>query len=246
MRISDDRYSRDRLRFDLALRFIQLEARTHTIHRWTGLTDDRIRKLYRFYLLESAGRSVHRRRGKSPQQAAFFTRSPPIQQESATLASVFALHGLLPTKTAASASTIAAHSPATHDTTPNITRGAQLCDAYEAFLQLVPQTRITFEHAVFLLTALTAAIEIRALRCDRCNSLIVTDSIALRAPVCVPCRGQRQESSRHTALLRSEPGIPRSANPRLVNYPAKSPAHHEQRAPHSEFSGRTLSRSPLD
>ena len=44
MRISDDRYSRDRLRLDLALRFIHHEARTHTIRAWTGLTDDRIRK----------------------------------------------------------------------------------------------------------------------------------------------------------------------------------------------------------
>jgi hypothetical protein len=48
MRISDDRYSRDRQRFDLALRFIQHEARTRTIRIWTGLTDDRIRKLYFF------------------------------------------------------------------------------------------------------------------------------------------------------------------------------------------------------
>jgi hypothetical protein len=45
MRISDDRYSRDRLRLDLALRFIHHEARTHTIRAWTGLTDDRIRKV---------------------------------------------------------------------------------------------------------------------------------------------------------------------------------------------------------
>jgi hypothetical protein len=45
MRISDDRYSRDRQRFDLAVRFIQHEARTRTIRTWTGLTDDRIRKI---------------------------------------------------------------------------------------------------------------------------------------------------------------------------------------------------------
>jgi hypothetical protein len=45
MRISDDRYSRDRQRYDLALRFIQHEARTRTIRTWTGLTDDRIRKI---------------------------------------------------------------------------------------------------------------------------------------------------------------------------------------------------------
>src|SRR6186997_2321381 len=74
MRISDDRYSRDRLRLDLALRFIHHEARTHTIRAWTGLTDDRIRKLYRTYLYEAGGTGVARHRGKSPRQAAFFTR----------------------------------------------------------------------------------------------------------------------------------------------------------------------------
>jgi hypothetical protein len=45
MRISDDRYSRERLSLDLALRFLKHEARTQTIRTWTGLTDDRIRKL---------------------------------------------------------------------------------------------------------------------------------------------------------------------------------------------------------
>ena len=78
MRISDDRYSRDRLRLDLALRFIHHEARTHTIRAWTGLTDDRIRKLYRTYLFEAGGASVARHRGKSPRQAAFFTRSSSL------------------------------------------------------------------------------------------------------------------------------------------------------------------------
>ena len=68
MRISDDRYSRDRLRFDLALRLIGHEARTHTIRAWTGLTEDRVRKLYRTYIAEHPGETVARRRGKSPQR----------------------------------------------------------------------------------------------------------------------------------------------------------------------------------
>ena len=58
MRVSDDRYSRDRLRYDLALRLIRHEARTHTIRQWTGLTDDRIRKLYRSYALHEDTRGV--------------------------------------------------------------------------------------------------------------------------------------------------------------------------------------------
>ena len=43
MRVSDHRYDRDRQRIDIALRFIQHEARTRTIRLWTGLTDDRLR-----------------------------------------------------------------------------------------------------------------------------------------------------------------------------------------------------------
>jgi hypothetical protein len=46
MRISDDRYSRERLSLDLALRFLRNEARTQAIRAWTGLTDDRIRKVF--------------------------------------------------------------------------------------------------------------------------------------------------------------------------------------------------------
>src|ERR671922_2488233 len=95
MRISDDRYSRDRLRLDLALRFIHHEARTHTIRAWTGLTDDRIRKLYRTYLYEADGRGVARHRGKSPRQAAFFTRSLRMRREAAVFASVSSLFGLI-------------------------------------------------------------------------------------------------------------------------------------------------------
>ena len=45
MRISDDRYSRERARMELALRFLRHEARTQTIRAWTGLSDDRIRKV---------------------------------------------------------------------------------------------------------------------------------------------------------------------------------------------------------
>ena len=58
MRISDDRYSRDRVRLDLALRFIRHEARTQTIRAWTGLTDDRIRKLYRSYFDRASGAAL--------------------------------------------------------------------------------------------------------------------------------------------------------------------------------------------
>ncbi|MEP7313610.1 MAG: hypothetical protein ABI859_13575, partial [Pseudomonadota bacterium] len=127
MRISDDRYSRDRLRFDLALRFIQHEARTRTIRVWTGLTDDRIRKLYRSYLADDAGSTVTRHRGKSPQQVAFFTRSPRMRQETAVLASVCYLLGVMPANRVADA----------QRSLPGVQRGTALCEAFETYRRLV-------------------------------------------------------------------------------------------------------------
>src|ERR1700692_976530 len=85
MRISDDRYSRDRQRFDIALLFIRHAARTHTSRAWTGLSDDRIRKLYRSYLCDCQGTPLTRHRGKSPQQVAFFMRTAPPPQEGGAL-----------------------------------------------------------------------------------------------------------------------------------------------------------------
>ena len=95
MRISDDRYHRERARMELALRFLRHEARTQTIRAWTGLSDDRIRKLYRSYL-GHARRQLPRHRGKSPHQVAYFTRSLRLQEETALLASVLSLLGVLP------------------------------------------------------------------------------------------------------------------------------------------------------
>ncbi len=190
MRISDDRYSRDRLRLDLALRFIHHEARTHTIRAWTGLTDDRIRKLYRTYLHEAGGATVARHRGKSPRQAAFFTRSMRMRREAAVFASVSSLFGLItPQAVASDRLAFDRASPAA----PNVARGALLCEAFEAYLALIGESQISFEHAVFLLGALLAGDELRLAHCRDCSSVLVTDRLALRTPVCNECSGTSRQ-----------------------------------------------------
>src|SRR5438045_3205449 len=96
MRVSEDRYNRDRLRFDLALRMLRHGARTRTIRSWTGLTEDRLRKLYRAYMLRRpAGSSTYRTRIKVPQHAGFFLRSSALRFESSTLAALFCMLRLL-------------------------------------------------------------------------------------------------------------------------------------------------------
>ena len=187
MRISDDRYSRDRLRLDLALRFIHHEARTHTIRAWTGLTDDRIRKLYRTYLYEAGGAKVARHRGKSPRQAAFFTRSLRMRRESAVFASVSSLFGLITPQTIVLSQTGVSHPAREAAAAPTVARGALLCEAFEAYTALIGESQISFEHAVFLLGALISGDELRVVHCRDCTSVLVTDRLALRVPVCSEC-----------------------------------------------------------
>lgn len=182
MRISDDRYSRDRQKYDLALRFIQHEARTRTIRTWTGLTDDRIRKLYRSYATGDDGQAVIRHRGKSPQQAAYFVRTPHMRQETAVFASMCYLLGVMPQGPLGDVQRLL----------PGMQRGEALCEAFETYRRLVPAPRISFEHAVFLVTALARGEELRAAHCADCAGLIVVDRLATRMRRCLACEDSRQ------------------------------------------------------
>ena len=177
MRISDDRYDRDRLRIDLAMRLIRHEARTSTIRTWTGLTDDRIRKLYRSYLSGGEGHAVVRHRGKSPQQLAFFTRSDALRQYAAALATLLRIYGALPRQPVPDAARVL----------PTVARGELLCNAYESFRSVNPATRLGIEHAAFLLVTLARADELQLVPCAECGSPGLLDRLATRASCCGPC-----------------------------------------------------------
>ena len=185
MRISEDRYDRDRERLELALRFLTHEARTQTIRIWTGLSDDRIRKLYRSYLGRAAC-YVPRHRGKSPHQAAYFTRSLRIQQETAVLASFFALAGLVP----------AQPSPGAGAALPDLARGNWLCAAFETYATMIPTAMISFEYAVFLAECLARGDQLRLGRCCDCGGLIVVERFPIREKRCQPCAAARSETDR--------------------------------------------------
>ena len=173
MRITDDRYTRDRLRLDLALRLIRHEARTRTIRSWTGLTDDRIRKLYRSYVAEAGRRDVRRRRGKSPRQSAYFMRNPGIRREAAGLATLLCVLGLLKRDGAAAPGAL-----------EQLRFGESFCEAYETFLSLN-------EHACHLLRALERQNEICLDDCEGCGSLLVILRYAERPKVCEFCASTR-------------------------------------------------------
>jgi hypothetical protein len=178
MRISDDRYTRDQLRLDLAWRLIHHEARTFTIRQWTGLSDDRIRKLYRNYVGTEGTRRILRHRGKSPRQAAYFFRNPDLHFQAAQLASLFLVYGLLCGTFLGIESRYRLGS---------LESGALLCVAYEAYLELHVPARISFEHAWFLLLALGKHDELGVARCELCGGVTLSDLLARRRIGCPNC-----------------------------------------------------------
>ncbi len=196
MRVSDDRYSRDRLRFDLALRMIRHEARTCTIRAWTGLTDDRIRKLYRTYLQHAPATPVRRHRGKSPRQIAYFMRSPAMQFEATTLASLFCMLGLVSP----------AGSGDRRRTPPmSLEWGEFFCQAYESYLVLHVTPRVSFEHAWFLLLALLCQDELRLLACRGCGGLCLVEAFAATGTTCARCA--RRPDPARTGRTTESPGV---------------------------------------
>jgi Flagellar transcriptional activator (FlhC) len=178
MRISDDRYTRDRQRLDLALRFIRHEARTFTIKQWTGLSDDRIRKLYRSYVLHNQASDVLRHRGKSPRQAAFFFRNPQVNFHAAQLASLYLMYGLMGT---------AGGRVESRYKVGSLESGTLLCRAYESYLELHAPVSISFEHAWFLLLALARRDEVGIARCASCGGLRLRDMLARHKQTCTHC-----------------------------------------------------------
>ena len=178
MRISDDRYHRERLSLDLALRFLRHEARTQTIRAWTGLTDDRIRNLYRSYM-SRGGNFVPRHRGKSPHQVAYFMRSHRVQWESAQLASLLSLFGVIPVQP----------SPELAAALPSVARGEKLCSAFELFRTTIPTSQISFEHSVFLAKALARGDQLKLGGCRECGGLMVMERLPIRERRCQYCAG---------------------------------------------------------
>lgn len=188
MRITDDRYAGERERLDLALRLIRLQARTHIITYCTGLSQDRIRKLYTTYFKHRDARRVKRHRGKSPSSVEFFVRNPWTQAEASLLAHVFAAWGLLrilPDLRTAPCKIADA-----------LAFGQRLCDAYEEFRETNPGTAISFEHAWNLLGALTEREALLLLDCGACNTFYVQDALALDGRRCPACRVRRRRPRR--------------------------------------------------
>lgn len=179
MRLTDDRYAAERRQFELALRMIGHEARTSTIKACTGLSDDRIRKLYSTYFRNAGKSDVRRRRGKSPRQVTFFVKSPENQLQSTTLVALFALGALVRIDTRYR---VAARWPR-----PDVEFGHRVCRAFETYRLLHPRAVLSFEWAWNLLVSIAENDELYLAACKSCDSHYVQDAYALDSATCPAC-----------------------------------------------------------
>lgn len=180
MRLTDDRYAAERRQFELALRMIGHEARTRTIRECTGLSDDRIRKLYATYFRNIGGTRVRRRRGKSPRQTGRFVKNAASQLQATTLVALFCGNRLL---RISDRDKVVACWPR-----PDVEFGHRLCRAYETYLLLHgDRAELDFEWAWNLLHSISYNDELYLANCTGCETRYVQDSYALDARTCPAC-----------------------------------------------------------
>ncbi len=169
MRLTDDRYVQERQRLELGLRLLRREARSGTIRQCTGMSEDRIRKLYRTYLQGQTPARSRRKRGRAPQESSLFLRNTSTHLESSLLAG--ALQSL----------ELAVHA----DSRPQRTMlmAERCCDAFDYYRQLLDDPQLCFEHAWLLMLALQRGVELVLRPCSHCRAPVLQDLFAR----CRPC-----------------------------------------------------------
>ena len=178
MRFTDDRYSGERSQFELALRMIGHEARTRTIRQCTGLSDDRIRKLYSTYFQNGGHASIKRRRGKSPRQVSRFVKNPDNQSQATTLVALYAAGLLIRIDDGA----VLPRWPR-----PDVEFGHRLCRAFETYLLLHENPQLSFEWAWNLLHCISYNDELYLANCKSCQAHYVQDAYAIDKGACPAC-----------------------------------------------------------
>lgn len=181
-------YLDERRRMELALRMIGHEARTCTIKLCTGLSDDRIRRLYGRYF---SSEPVKRQRGKSPSRTAIYVRNAVNQCEATTLAMLLLAHKVL---------------ALTHEgrmvgaaREGTLEQGLWFCTTFETYLVVHRRPHFCFERAWGLYRALERGDELVLMDCAACAGIYVHHVLERDQGLCPCCRlkGVRTRRSAH-------------------------------------------------
>lgn len=175
MRATDDRYKGEQAKFELAMRMIGFEARTGTIRYFTGINDDRIRKLYTTYF-KHGPTVVRRQRGRSPTRVSPLVRTPLKTLESGAFVNLLLMNGLL-----------SLENPPGPPLKGSVDLGQRLCDCFATFERLVPRTSLTFEWGWNLLVSMRRGDELGISTCETCSACHLFDLLAVPRAACPVC-----------------------------------------------------------
>jgi hypothetical protein len=176
MRVSEDRYSRDLRRLNLAERFLRHEVRTQWICAWTGLSVHRVRNLYRSYDKSSGG--IPRHRGPSPNRLASYLRSPALRAEASAIGGLARVFEVVPPKPA----------PNAWRDRANVEAGERLCAVFELYQQIVPQSRFTMDQFIRLAIALTEGGYLEMGHCTTCHGALLVERLVPSRRLCLACQ----------------------------------------------------------
>jgi hypothetical protein len=179
MRATDHRYAGEMAKFNLAVRMISHEARTGTIRFCTGLSEDRIRKIFNTYFKCDPTNTIKRRRGKSPTQIGPFLRSPLLQSEATILTCLFLYCDILHLDKNGGLTLSQKVNP--------LCLGERMCDAYETYRSLHHEPGLCFERSWGLYNAIVREHELVFARCDDCGGPYIHDRYALDYSHCPFC-----------------------------------------------------------
>lgn len=191
MRVTEDRYSRDLRRINLAQQLIRHEVRTAAIRLWTGLSGDRVRKLMRSYTA-TAGEGL-RHRGPPPTSIAEFMRSTPLGSEASAMTALALLFHVVPPRKLTQA----------RRDVPNVEAGERICRAFDLYRRIVPYSRLTLEQSMLLTIAVAEGAEARLGHCVHCFGALLIDPNQLTREICYWCRrheGSAEEDTSEPAL----------------------------------------------
>jgi hypothetical protein len=175
MRLFDNRYEPHRRKYTLAISMIERGARIRTVTQWTGLSKYCVQNLTRSY---GSKTRIPCNRGRSPSKLAYFLKSLDVARESAALAYIALQYQAIPTGVVPDART----------SLPGIERGEHVMDAFEVYRDLLPNARISLEHAILLIIELAERSALILARCRSCHDVMVADRLALHQELCPLCR----------------------------------------------------------
>lgn len=183
MRVSENRYTRDLRRIQLAERMIRHEVRTQWICAWTGISDERVRNLCRSY--DESWTGAPRHRGHAPKVFTAMMRTSSMRCEASAIAGLVRVLRLIPDEPVANA----------RKTLPSVELGERLCHAFELYKLVVPTAKLSMDQLILLVFTLAEGEELEVGHCNRCHAALLLDRLGGGRRLCETCKRDRNSDA---------------------------------------------------